>query len=244
MRRAPIRLGVNVDHVATIRQARGTPYPDPVEAALLAAKAGAESITIHLREDRRHIQDHDVARMMKSSPVPVNLEMAVTPRMIGLACRARPAYCCLVPERRQELTTEGGLDVAGQLPKVRAACARLARAGIAVALFVDPDPRQLDACRKSGAPHLEIHTGTYADATRPATRRRELQRIAAFARAAAAAGIEVHAGHGLNLGNVGPIAAIPEVVELNIGHSIVARALYVGFPRAVREMAQAMRAAR
>jgi pyridoxine 5-phosphate synthase len=244
MKRVPIRLGVNVDHVATIRQARGTPYPDPVEAALLAAKAGADSITIHLREDRRHIQDHDVARMMKHSPVPVNLEMAVTPRMIRLACRARPAYCCLVPERRQELTTEGGLDVAGQLPGVRAACARLARAGISVALFVDPDERQLEACRKSGAPHLEIHTGAYADATRPALRRRELARIAAFARAAAAAGIEVHAGHGLNLDNVGPIAAIPEIVELNIGHSIVARALYVGFPRAVREMAQAMRKAR
>jgi pyridoxine 5-phosphate synthase len=239
-----IRLGVNVDHVATIRQARGTAYPDPVEAGVLAARAGADSITIHLREDRRHIQEHDVERMLQQSPVPVNLEMAVTAPMIRLACRTRPAYCCLVPERRRELTTEGGLDVAGALPKVRAACRRLAGAGIAVALFVDPDPRQLEAARRSGAPHLEIHTGRYADATRPAARARELARIAAFARAARQAGFEVHAGHGLNLDNVDAIAAIPEIVELNIGHSIVARALYVGFPKAVKEMRQAMQAAR
>jgi pyridoxine 5-phosphate synthase len=241
---ARLRLGVNVDHVATIRQARGTPYPDPVEAGLLAAKAGADSITIHLREDRRHIQEHDVERMLDETPVPVNLEMAVTPAMIALARKARPHYCCLVPERRRELTTEGGLDVAGQLPKVRKACAQLAQAGIAVALFVDPDPRQLEACVKSGAPHVEIHTGTYADSARDAARAGELRRVAAFAVAAAAAGLEVHAGHGLNLHNVAAIAALPEVVELNIGHSIVARALYVGFPQAVREMKQAMAKAR
>lgn len=241
---ARLRLGVNVDHVATIRQARGTPYPDPVEAGLLAAKAGADSITIHLREDRRHIQEHDVERMLDQTPVPVNLEMAVTPAMIRLARKARPHYCCLVPERRRELTTEGGLDVAGQLPKVRQACAQLAQAGIAVALFVDPDPRQLEACVKAGAPHVEIHTGTYADSAKDAARARELRRVAAFAAAAAAAGLEVHAGHGLNLHNVAAIAAIPEVVELNIGHSIVARALYVGFPQAVREMKQAMARAR
>jgi len=242
--RSRIRLGVNVDHVATIRQARGTRYPDPVEAGLLAAQAGADSITIHLREDRRHIQEHDVERMLRQSPVPVNLEMAVTAPMLRLACAARPAYCCLVPERRQELTTEGGLDVAGQTPRIRAACARLRRAGIAVALFVDPDLRQLAAARESGAPHLEIHTGAYADATGRPQRRRELGRIRAFARAAAAAGFEVHAGHGLNLDNVGPVAAIPQIVELNIGHSIVARALYVGLPRAVQEMRKAMSEAR
>jgi pyridoxine 5-phosphate synthase len=239
-----LRLGVNVDHVATIRQARGTGYPDPVQAGLLAARAGADSNTIHLREDRRHIQEHDVERMLAESPVPVNLEMAVTAEMVRLACKARPAFCCLVPERRRELTTEGGLDVARQLAKVRAARARLADAGIAVALFVDPDARQLAACVKSGAPHVEIHTGTYADATRPNARARELRRITAFAEAAARAGLEVHAGHGLNLHNVAAVAAVPEIVELNIGHSIVARALYVGFPRAVKEMRQAMGKAR
>jgi pyridoxine 5-phosphate synthase len=239
-----LRLGVNVDHVATIRQARGTGYPDPVQAAVLAAGAGADSITIHLREDRRHIQEHDVERMRAEAPVPLNLEMAVTEAMVRLARRARPRFCCLVPERRQELTTEGGLDVARQLPKIRRACARLADAGMAVALFVDPDLRQLQACVASGAPHVEIHTGAYADAVRASARARELRRIAAFAAAAAGAGLEVHAGHGLNLHNVGAIAAIPEIVELNIGHSIVARALYVGFPQAVKEMLAAMRSAR
>ena len=240
----PIRLGVNVDHVATIRQARGTPYPDPVQAGLLAEGAGADSITIHLREDRRHIQEHDVERMLAQLRVPVNLEMAVTAEMVRRACKARPAYCCLVPERRQELTTEGGLDVAGQRAKVRAACARLADAGIAVALFVDPDPRQLEACLKTGAPHVEIHTGGYADATAVKARARELRRITDFAVLAARAGLEIHAGHGLNLHNVTAVAAIPEIVELNIGHSIVARALYVGFPKAVKEMKQAMGTAR
>ncbi len=244
-RRSTLRLGVNVDHVATIRQARGTGYPDPVQAGLLAARAGADSITIHLREDRRHIQEHDVGRMLAESRVPVNLEMAVTPEMVRLACKARPAYCCLVPERRQELTTEGGLDVAGQLARVREACSQLADAGIAVALFVDPDPRQLEACSRSGAPHLEIHTGTYAGAARATARARELRRITGFAAAAAArAGFEVHAGHGLNLHNVTAIAAIAEIVELNIGHSIVARALYVGLAKAVGEMKQAMGRAR
>jgi pyridoxine 5-phosphate synthase len=243
-RASRIRLGVNVDHVATIRQARGTAYPDPVEAGVLAAKAGADSITIHLREDRRHIQDHDVERMVARTPVPVNLEMAVTDEMVRRACKARPAYCCLVPERRQELTTEGGLDVAAGLPAIAAACARLARAGIAVALFIDPEPLQLAAARQAGAPHLEIHTGSYADAGNAAARRLELARIARFARDAHAAGFEVHAGHGLNLDNVRAVAALPEIVELNIGHSIVARALYVGLPRAVREMRRAMSEAR
>lgn len=240
----PIRLGVNVDHVATLRQARGTEYPDPVEAGLLSAAVGADSITIHLREDRRHIQEHDVERLLRRSTVPVNLEMAVTESMLRLACKARPAYCCLVPERRQELTTEGGLDVARQSAKISRACERLARAGIAVALFVDPDLRQLEASRRAGAPHLEIHTGAYAEARGAAVRRAELKRIARFARAAREMGFEVHAGHGLNLDNVAPIARIPEIVELNIGHSIVARALYVGFPAAVREMRKAMTEAR
>ncbi|MBI2383220.1 MAG: pyridoxine 5'-phosphate synthase [Gammaproteobacteria bacterium] len=244
MHMEPIRLGVNVDHVATIRQARGTKYPDPVEAGLLSAAAGADSITIHLREDRRHIQEHDVERMLARSPVPVNLEMAVTDEMVALACAARPAYCCLVPERRQELTTEGGLDVAAHLDTIAAACRRLARAKIKVALFIDPWPEQLEAAAKTGAPHLEIHTGRYAEARSSKARNAERKRIASFTRAAAKSGFEVHAGHGLNVENVGDIAAVPEIVELNIGHAIVARALYIGFPAAVAEMRRAMNDAR
>lgn len=240
---SPIRLGVNVDHVATVRQARGTSYPDPVEAALSAAAAGAASITVHLREDRRHIQDHDVQRLLACSPVPVNLEMAVTPEMVAIAARLKPTYVCLVPERREEVTTEGGLDVAGHLDAVREACARLGKVGIITALFIDADPRQLKAAQKTGAPHLEIHTGRYAD-TRGKTQAAELARIAQFARRAARAGFEVHAGHGLNLDNVGPVARIAEVVELNIGHSIVADALAVGFPAAVARMRRAMQEAR
>lgn len=240
---APLRLGVNVDHVATIRQARGTPYPDPVDAGVLALAAGADSITVHLREDRRHIQDRDVAQLCKTHARFINLEMAVTPEMVGIACKLKPAFVCLVPERREELTTEGGLDVAGHLDAVGAACARLAKAGIAVALFIDADLRQLKAARASGAPHLEIHTGRYAD-TRGVEQRAELQRIARFAVTAQRAGIEVHAGHGLTVDNVGPIARIAPIVELNIGHSIVARALTLGLPAAVAEMRAAMRVAR
>lgn len=239
-----IRLGVNIDHVATIRQARGTVYPDPVEAALLAASAGADSITLHLREDRRHVQDHDLQRLLPVSPVPVNLEMAVTDEMVEIACAARPAYVCLVPERREERTTEGGLNLSGQRGEIAAACARLATAGIQVALFIDPDLGQLDAARATGAPHLEIHTGAYADAADGIARAAELGRIIGYAQTARAAGFEVHAGHGLNLDNVGAIASIPEIEELNIGHAIVARALYLGFPTAVAEMRRAMIAAR
>ena len=235
-----LRLGVNVDHVATLRQVRGTTYPDPVLLAQQAVRAGAASITVHLREDRRHIQDHDVQRLRAGDFAPVNLEMAVTPAMIRFACRLKPAYVCLVPERRQELTTEGGLDVAGTTAAVTAACKRLARAGIAVALFIDPDLRQLHAARETGAPHLEIHTGTYADARSTSARRRELKRIVVFAQAAHAAGFEVHAGHGLTVANVGPIAAIDEIVELNIGHSLIADALSIGLPAAVKEMLKAM----
>jgi pyridoxine 5-phosphate synthase len=239
-----LRLGINVDHVATVRQARGAPYPDPVEAALLAAEAGAHSITVHLREDRRHIQDHDVQRLLAVSKVPVNLEMAVTDEMVAIACALKPKYVCLVPEKREERTTEGGLDIAGQLARIKDVCARLADAGIETSLFVDPDPLQLDACIASGAPHLEIHTGTYADASHFESAAREFVIIDEFARAAQAAGIEVHAGHGLNLHNVGPIAGIREIVELNIGHSVVARALMVGMREAVSEMAAAMHAGR
>ncbi len=239
----PIRLGVNVDHVATVRQARGTPYPDPVEAGLISAAAGAASITIHLREDRRHIQEHDVRRLKRTCPVPINLEMALTEPMLAFACRIKPRYVCLVPERRQELTTEGGLDVAGQIERVTAGCARLARAGIEVALFIDPSARQLAAARRTGAPHLEIHTGAYAD-RRGRAQTAELKRIADFAARAQEAGFEVHAGHGLHLDNVAAIARIPQIVELNIGHSIIARALYVGLPAAVAEMRRAMFEAR
>jgi pyridoxine 5-phosphate synthase len=238
-----LRLGVNVDHVATVRQARGTDYPDPVEAGLVAAAAGADSITIHLREDRRHIQEHDVRRLKARCPVPINLEMAVTGEMIGFACRIRPRYACLVPERRQELTTEGGLDVAAQRKSVTAACRRLADAGIETALFIDPDLRQLDAALASGAPHIEIHTGRYAE-TRGTRRTKELARITRFATQAQAAGLEVHAGHGLSLDNVAAVARIEPIVELNIGHSIVARALFVGLPAAVAEMRRAMTDAR
>ncbi|HET8883134.1 MAG TPA: pyridoxine 5'-phosphate synthase [Solimonas sp.] len=236
---SPIRLGVNVDHVATIRQARGTVYPDPVEAGCVALAAGAASITVHLREDRRHIQDRDVQALVKRHRARINLEMAATPAMLALACKLKPAFVCLVPERREELTTEGGLDVAGQLDAIRAACRRLAKAGIAAALFIDADPRQLQAARASGAPHLEIHTGAYADA-RGAAQTAELRRIAAFAKAAHKAGFEVHAGHGLTTANVAPVARIGEIVELNIGHSIVARSLFVGLPAAIAEMRRAI----
>lgn len=241
---APLRLGINVDHVATLRQARGTPYPDPVEAASVCAAAGADSITVHLREDRRHIQDHDVERLVRTSPVPVNLEMAVTLPMLDFALRVRPRYVCLVPEKREEKTTEGGLDVVMLESAVKVSCQRLAEAGIQVALFLDPEPRQLAAAVRLGVPHLEIHTGRYADAGDDATRGLELDYIRNFAAAAHEAGIEVHAGHGLTVDNVGPVAAIPEIVELNIGHSIVARSVFVGLPAAVAEMRRRMQDAR
>jgi len=237
---APVRLGVNVDHVATVRQARGTSYPDPVAAAELAIEAGADSITMHLREDRRHIQDGDVRDFVARSSAPLNLEMAVTDEMVAFGCEVKPRFACLVPERRAELTTEGGLHVAKQPRRVAAACERLREAGVQVALFVDPDLRQLDAILETQAPHVEIHTGRYCEVAAGAERDGELARIVEFARAAAAAGLEVHAGHGLTVDNVGPIAAIEEIVELNIGHSLVARALFVGLPQAVREMREVM----
>jgi pyridoxine 5-phosphate synthase len=239
----PIHLGVNVDHVATVRQARGTRYPDPVTAALLAEQAGADSITIHLREDRRHIQERDLEVLTQAIQTRINLEMAVTEPMLEVAARAAPSDCCFVPERRAELTTEGGLDVAGQSSKVKAACKQLRDRGIRVSLFVDPDFAQLEACAAAGAPVVEIHTGAYADA-RGANAARELERVRAAAQRAAALGLTVHAGHGLNYHNVVPIAAIHEIVELNIGHAIVAQALFDGFPTAVAKMKALMVAAR
>lgn len=239
----PLRLGVNIDHVATVRQARGTAYPDPVEAGLIAASGGAHSLTIHLREDRRHIQEDDVIRLVARSPVPVNFEMALTEEMMELACRVRPAYACLVPERRQEVTTEGGLDVAGHFDAVRTAAERLLAVGVVPAVFIDADPVQLQATREAALPHLEIHTGRFAD-TEGEAQMAELGRIRRFAREAHAIGIEVHAGHGLHLDNVAAIARIPEIVELNIGHSIVARAIFVGLPAAIAEMRRVMTEAR
>lgn len=240
---AELRLGVNIDHVATLRQARGTDYPDPVAAALIAERAGADSITLHLREDRRHIQDRDLVALSEAKTTRINLEMAVTEEMLDIATRVRPADCCLVPERRAELTTEGGLDVAGQAQKIAEACARLAAAGIRVSLFVDPDPRQLEAAVAAGAPVVELHTGAYADA-HDGRHAREFERIAAAAARGRELGLTVHAGHGLHYGNVQPIAEIPEIVELNIGHAIVARAVFDGIGAAVREMKRLMQDAR
>ncbi len=235
-----MQLGVNIDHIATVRQARGTSYPDPVEAALLCEQAGADSITLHLREDRRHIQDRDVVALRERQATRMNLEMAVTEEMLGFASRIRPADCCLVPERREELTTEGGLDVAGQLPRIREACARLADAGIRVSLFIDAIPAQIEAAAASGAPCIEIHTGHFADAQDARQQALELDRIVAAVQQGVAAGLKVHAGHGLHYENVHHIAAIPGIRELNIGHAIVARALFVGLSAAVAEMKRLM----
>jgi len=241
---APILLGVNVDHVATVRQARGTRYPDPVAAALVAEQNGADSITIHLREDRRHIQERDLDVLTAMTQSRVNLEMAVTDAMLAIAERARPADCCFVPERRAELTTEGGLDVAADSQRITAACRRLHERGIRVSLFVDPDARQLQACVAAGAAVVELHTGAYAAATEPDAAAAELERVRAAAKTAAQLGLRVHAGHGLNYHNVRPIAAIPEIVELNIGHAIVAQSMFDGFGLAVAKMKALMTAAR
>ncbi len=240
----PISLGVNIDHVATLRQARGTRYPSPVQAALLAESAGADSITLHLREDRRHIQDADVSILRELLQTRMNLEMAITEEMIGIALRIKPQDVCLVPERRAELTTEGGLDVAGQFAMVQAACRTLAAADIRVSLFIDADPHQLEAAQAAGAPVVEIHTGRYADAIRPDATRHELQRIVKAVETGAALGLAVNAGHGLHYHNVQAIAAIPDVEELNIGHAIVAQAIFVGWENAVREMKRLMCQAR
>jgi pyridoxine 5-phosphate synthase len=239
-----ILLGVNIDHVATLRQARGTDYPAPLQAALAAEDAGADYITLHLREDRRHIQDADVTAMRKALRTRMNLEAAVTPEMIAFARRVRPHDVCLVPERRAELTTEGGLDVVGKFKRVERACRDLAAAGIRVSLFIDADGKQIDAARKAGAPVVELHTGGYAEAAGTARRERALTKIRAAAEYAARMGLHVNAGHGLNYDNVGPVAAIPGMRELNIGHAIVARSVFVGIAQAVREMKALMASAR
>lgn len=242
----PILLGVNIDHVATLRQARGgVRYPDPVQAAFVAEQAGADGITVHLREDRRHIQDRDVEILAQTVQTRLNLEMAATPEMIALALRIKPTFCCIVPERRQELTTEGGLDVVGQLPMLKETCAKLKDAGILVSLFIDPIEAQIDATLQAGAPYIELHTGAYAEAAD--TSLAQQQTLATLMRAATYAhtqGLHVNAGHGLHKHNVAAIAAIPEIVELNIGHSLVAEAVFSGLAAAVHDLKQVMVAAR
>lgn len=243
----PLRLGVNIDHVATVRNARGAGYPDPVRAARLAAEAGADGITAHLREDRRHITDDDIARLSAELTIPLNLEMAATDEMLAIALRHRPHAACIVPEKREERTTEGGIDAAGQFDRLAPMVAALGEAGIRVSLFVEPDARQVDAALRLGAPVVELHTGRYAElgGTQDAELRAdELRRLTDAAALAAKNGIEVHAGHGLTYDNVGPIAAIPQVRELNIGHFLVGEALFVGLPDAVRQMRAAMDSAR
>ncbi|BAU39320.1 pyridoxine 5'-phosphate synthase [Acetobacter pasteurianus] len=226
-----IRLGVNIDHVATIRNARGGTYPDPVAAALLAIQAGADGITAHLREDRRHIRDKDLQRLRAEIAAPLNMEMAATEEMVGIALGLRPHACCLVPERREELTTEGGLNVAGQLETLTPKVQKLAQAGIRVSLFIDPSPAQIEAAAKTGAQVVELHTGAYAEG-----KAEELERLRAAATQAAALGLEVHAGHGLTFENVGPIASLPELRELNIGHFLIGQAIFDGLAAVVQNM--------
>ena len=237
-------LGVNIDHVATLRQARGTNYPDPVKAALVCEQAGAEGITLHLREDRRHIQDDDVRRMRPLLKTHMNLEMAVTPEMVEFAKEIKPQHVCLVPEKRQEVTTEGGLDVLGHFEEVKAATQALTAIGCDVSLFIDADIAQIDAALACGAPTIELHTGAYADAETTEAQQYELERIVKGAEYAAAKGLVVNAGHGLNLENVTPIAQIPQIHELNIGHSIIADAVFVGLAQAVQQMKAIIKAAR
>lgn len=238
-----IKLGVNIDHVATLRQARGVRYPDPVQAAIEAEQAGADAITLHLREDRRHIQERDVELLKSILQTRMNLEMAVTDEMVAYAVRLRPEECCLVPERRQELTTEGGLDVIAHEKKISAACAQLADAGVRVSLFIDAEAAQIEAALRSGAPMIEIHTGRYADAPDADERGAELARIELGVQQGLDLGLQVNAGHGLNYHNVQAIAAIPGIAELNIGHAIVARAVFSGLQESVREMKRLMREA-
>ena len=239
-----IKLGVNIDHVATLRQARGTLYPDPIQAAMEAEHAGADAITLHLREDRRHIQDRDVEMLRRILQTRMNLEMAVTPEMVEYATRIRPHECCLVPERRAELTTEGGLDVVAHRRAITDACARLAQADVRVSLFIDADERQITAAAQTGAAVIEIHTGHYANAAHAGARTAELARIEQAVRQAQGLGLQVNAGHGLHYHNVQAIAALPGIAELNIGHAIVARAVFSGLQAAVREMKRCMLEAR
>ena len=238
-----IALGVNIDHVATLRQARRGRYPDPLHAALIAEEAGADSITLHLREDRRHIQERDVTSLREALQTRMNLEMAVTDEMIRIAQRVLPQDCCLVPESRQEITTEGGLNVVEHSARIGDAVKALGASGVRVSLFIDPDLEQIEAAQRGGAPVIELHTGAYAEST-GAARAREFERLCAAAKFASRLGLIVNAGHGLNYHNVEPIAAIPEIVELNIGHAIVSRAIVDGLAKAVRDMKELMRAAR
>ncbi|WP_413110971.1 pyridoxine 5'-phosphate synthase [Thaumasiovibrio sp. DFM-14] len=240
----PILLGVNIDHIATLRNARGTKYPDPVHAAEVAERAGADGITVHLREDRRHITDRDVRILRETLQTRMNLEMAVTDEMVNIALEVKPEFVCLVPEKREELTTEGGLDVVGQLERVKAATETLSAAGIQVSLFIDPDREQIDAALACGAPYIELHTGHYADAETESEQQDELKKISAAATYAHDKGIKVNAGHGLTYHNVKPIAALPELVELNIGHSIIGRAAFDGLSKAVADMRTEMLEAR
>lgn len=244
MSNSDIKLGVNIDHVATLRQARGSRYPDPVHAALAAEQAGADSITLHLREDRRHIQDRDVELLAELLQTHMNLEMAVTDEMLAIAERIRPSDCCLVPERREELTTEGGLDVRGQQSRIAAACSRLAAAGVRASLFIDPEPEQVEAAVAAGAPVIELHTGAYAEAATTTQQAAELARLAAAAERAHGLGLVVNAGHGLHYHNVKPVAALPQLYELNIGHSIIAQAIFSGLHQAVADMKRLMLEAR
>ena len=239
----PLRLGLNLDHVATLRNARGGTHPGPVRFAHLAVEAGVDGITVHLREDRRHIRDADVARLMAELTIPLNLEMAVTAEMVGIASRLRPHAVCLVPEKRTEVTTEGGLDVIGGGKALAEAVGTLGAAGCRVSLFIDPEPAQLDAARAAGAPVVELHTGSYCDAVGPA-QAAELERLRRAARHAAAIGLECHAGHGLTYTNTRPVAALPELVELNIGHFLVGEAVAIGLVEAVRRMREVMEAGR
>ncbi len=244
MEQQTILLGVNIDHVATVRQARGTAYPEPVQAALVAEQAGADGITAHLREDRRHIQDRDIDLLQQLIHSKLNLEMAVTDAMLAIACRVKPVACCLVPEKREELTTEGGLDVLAAQAKITDACQMLAAAGVEVSLFIDADLKQIDAALRAGAPVIELHTGRYADALTKAEQFEELARIRQAAEYAHQAGLQVNAGHGLNFHNVEAICRIPQIRELNIGHALIAQALFSGLETTVRDMKTLMVAAR
>lgn len=231
-----VLLGVNIDHVATLRQARGTRYPEPVQAAVVAEQAGADGITVHLREDRRHINDRDVEFLLATCETRINLEMAATEEMVAIACRLKPSHCCLVPERREELTTEGGLDVYANRATLKQVCQQLTDAGIQVSLFIDPEPEQIKAAVDCGAPVIELHTGQYAEAMAELTRNQELDRIKKAVREGQSAGLIVNAGHGLHYHNTFEVAAIADINELNIGHSIIARAVMTGLDEAVREM--------
>ena len=239
-----LRLGVNIDHVATVRNARGGAHPDPVRAALLAAEAGADGITAHLREDRRHITDVDIMRLKAELKIPLNLEMAATKEMLGIALKHKPHAACIVPEKREERTTEGGLDVASARATLKPFVEELVAAGICVSMFIEPDPRQLDASREIGAPVVELHTGAYCSALLGSEREQHLSRVQAAARHAATIGLECHAGHGLSYETVGPIAAIATIAELNIGHFLVGEAIFTGFADSIKRMRQAMDAAR